>query len=242
MTKIYDTIIWGASLGGIKQAIELKEKGQKVLLCGRFGFPGGKATESLASLYAADEFTANEFHIDFLTRAEKLKHGVLFRNRQWILMHPEAVKRVCWQLIEQHDLELLFHVTPLSILHDGELMDFELFGREGKIKLTAGNIIDLSDDQKLRYMDGHAVNQNLLINAFFTGGLPFDLPGFNTTRRFETPIGTYVSHSAKNVAYGDVEKIFNRELDRLSKEPWRKHKARILMVPVYPEIQPVESE
>ncbi len=239
MKQIFDTIIWGASLQGIKKAIELKEKGQKVLLCGRFGFPGGKATESLASLFATDALSKDDFHVHFLKRVEMLKHGVLFRNRQWILMHPEAVKRVCWQIIEEHGLELLFHVTPLAIHYDGELFDFEVFGRESKIKLTAGNIIDLSDDQKLKYLDRHTTKHNLLINTFFTGEFPLDLPGFNITRRFETPVGTYVSHAAKNVPYHDVEKIFNRELDRLSKEPWRMHKSRILMVPVYPELAPI---
>jgi hypothetical protein len=35
----------------------------------------------------------------------------------------------------------------------------------------------------------------------------------------------------------ETERTFNRELDRLSKESWKKHQARILMVPVYPEVK-----
>ncbi len=235
MTSGYDTIIWGASLKGLKKAIELKQQGNKVLLAGKFGFPGGKVTESLAALFNADIFSSKGFCDEILQRVKKINNGLLFQNRQWVLLHPEAVKRVCWDLITENDISLLLHVTPLGAQEDKGLVDVELFGREGSIRLTAGSFMDLSDSGFIKKQ--HELNEKhrVTINAFFTNPLPYELPGFRITHRFDTPIGIYVSHSIRNVVYTDIEKVFNRELDRLSRESWRKHKARILMVPVYPE-------
>lgn len=236
MTSGYDTIIWGASLKGLKKAIELKQQGKNVLVAGKFGFPGGQVTESLAALFEADIFSNKGFCDEILNRVKKINNGLLFQNRQWVLMHPEAVKRVCWELIAEHDIPLLFHVTPLSVQEESGLVDLELFGREGSIKLTAGSFIDLSDNGFLIEQHQLSEKYRVTINAFFTNPLPFELPGFRIIHRFDTPIGIYVSHSIRNVVYTEIETVFNRELDRLSRETWRKYKARILMVPVYPEI------
>ncbi len=239
MDHFFDTIIWGPSLEGIKTAVELKQQGQKVLLAGKFGFPGGKTTESLASLFMTEQFDETAFLKRFLKSVRKQRYGVLFQNQQWLLMHPEAIKRACWEILNAQGIELLFHVVPLEVRKDSDLHDLRVFGREGEIELTAGRLLDASDDQLISNMSGGAGNHDLAINAFFKGSLPFDMPGFNITRRFETAIGTYINSSVKNVAYAELENTFNRELDRLSKETWKKYNARILMIPVYPEIKPL---
>jgi hypothetical protein len=235
MNTSFDTIIWGPSLNGIIKAIELKNTGKNVLLAGKFGFPGGKASESLASLFSVEFFSQHALLSDFLKQVESIKYGILFRNQQWILIHPEAVKRVCWQMINDHNLEVLFHIIPLHI-KKGEKSFMEVFGREGKFTIHAGDILDMSDDQYLDNLAKQNGSKSMVINSFFSDPLPADLPGFKVLRRFETPIGQYISISIKNVAYGEVEQTFNRELDRLSKESWKKYQARILMVPVYPEM------
>ncbi len=232
----FDNIIWGPSLEGIQKAIELKQSGKEVLLAGKFGFPGGKATEALASLFPLVYFNEPGFKADFLKNVESLQYGVLFRNQQWVLMHPEAVKRVCWQMLNDNNVQLLFHVLPLEA-DLGSNPRMEVFGREGKFSLSASEISDLSDDRYLDNLLNKEEKKSIIINSFFSDPLPADFPGFQIIRRFETPIGQYISVSVKNVASGDVERAFNRELDRLSKESWKKHQARILMVPVYPEIK-----
>lgn len=236
MTKQYDTIIWGPSLEGIKKAIELKNEGQQVLLCGKFGFPGGKASESLASLFPLDYFNDNGILAHLLEEVKLLRFGVLFQNAQWVLLHPEAVKRICWQMINDHNIEILFHVIPLEIKKE-EKTYIDLFGREGKLTITTDTLLDLSDDKYLNNLTGEPKSRDMVINSFFNDPLPADFPGFQIIRRFETPIGQYISLSVKNVASGEIEQTFNRELDRLSKESWKKHQARILMVPVYPEVK-----
>lgn len=235
--KIYDTLIWGPSLEGIKKAVELKRAGKNVLLAGKFGFPGGKASESLASLFNRSYFEDKGILAEFLEICRQLKFGILFENQQWILLHPEAVKRAGWQMLNQVQTELLFHVMPLGMINQPADYTLEVFGREGKIKLIAKQIIDMSDDQFLDTLKNKGKrNKTLAINAFFSGTLPADFPGFHIKRRFETPIGQYFSVAVKNVPPQDIENTFNRELDRLSKESWKKHGVRILMVPIYPEI------
>ncbi len=241
MDNHFDTIIWGPSLTGIQKAIDLRRSGQKVLLAGKFGFPGGKATESLASLFQAVDFEADGFRKDFLRRVEGLTQGIPYRNKHWILMHPEAIKRVCWEMLSEEEVPLLFHVVPLERQPEDDPYNLRLFGREGEIALWAKDIVDASDDQLLSRIEGHAGSLNIQINAFFTPGLPFDMPRFQVTRRLETSIGTYLSCSVSNVASGGVEKTFNRELDRLSKEAWKNHQVRILMVPVFPEMKMEEG-
>ncbi|MFN3555084.1 MAG: FAD-dependent oxidoreductase [Bacteroidales bacterium] len=236
MDKYFDHIIWGPSLEGIKKAIELKNQGKKILLAGKFGFPGGKASEALASLFSLSSFEDNGVLEDFLHQVEELKYGVLFRNSQWVLLHPEAVKRVCWQLINDNNIPVLFHIIPLEI-RKNKTMELEAFGREGRVVLTADEILDCSDDRLLNNLAGTPANRDVVINSFFSDPIPAEFPGFNITRRLETPIGQFISMVIKNVAPDQIETTFNRELDRLSRESWKKHQARILMVPVYPEVK-----
>lgn len=235
MSNIYDTIIWGPSLAGISKATELKNSGQKVLLAGKFGFPGGKSSEALSSLLSLSVLKADPLQNKMLIKARQMKNAILFENQQWVMFHPEALKRLCWETINEHDIEILFHIIPLA-LHQGSQSTMEAFGREGKFNLQAIEISDLSDDRYLDNLKGTSTRKNLIINCFFSDPIPPDFPGFQIIRRFETPIGQYVSISVKNVESREIERTFNRELDRLSIESWKKYQARILMMPVYPEI------
>ncbi len=232
----FDTIIWGASLQGIKMAAAHRAGGKKVLLAGRFGFPGGKATESLATLYNHNYFNDGGLLQELLSRTESLPFGILFLNQEMILLHPEAIKRVCWELLSQYQVDTLFHVTPMEVI-PGETTKLVLFGREGVIRLQAGLLVDMSDDRFLDRMQTGSKAVDLVINSFFTDPLPPGLKGFHPIRMLETPIGQYVSISKKNVPAHLIEQAFNLELDQLSGACWKNHRSRIRMVPVYPEIK-----
>lgn len=239
MENIFDTIIWGPSVEGIRKAAQLKEQGQNVLLAGKFGFPGGKATESLSSLFEMAYFEQDDFLMRFFQRIKNLRHGVIYQNTHWVLLHPEAVKRVCWEMITEAQLgSILFHVMPMEVsFESGQL---QVFGREGVINLHAGQLFDLSDDRYLHNLSRPDQLKNLIINCFFAGALPAMLPGFQVLKQIETPVGNYLSFSMRQVRYDDLEQVFNRELDRLSQESWKKYQTRISIIPVYPEIRDLD--
>lgn len=231
---LYDTIIWGASLSGIEKVIHLKQQGQKVLLASRFGFPGGKVTEALSVLFQYEDFSGSEFMANFYKRISRLRYGVLFDKQQLILLHPEAVKRVCWEILTENNIELLFHVIPLRI-KSSQNAEIELFGREGAMRFSASGLLDFSDDRSLSRLNGNVSVKTMLINCFFSDPLPPLLPGFQMLKKLETPLGQFVTIGVGAVPSADVETKFNNELDRLSKEAWSRYRARIKMMPVYPE-------
>ncbi len=236
MTQYFDTVIWGSSLSGIEKAVELARNGHKVLLASKFGFPGGKVTESLASFFEREYTLGNDFLQKILAEAKKVNHGLLFENSSWLIFHPEAIKRVCWNLISnQSNLTVLFHVVPLKVdFYNGEL---ELFGREGKICIHANHLLDLSDDRSLTTLVSAPEKVSLVINCFFTEPLPPDVRGLQITRQILTKIGLHVTSAVRNVSFGEVERTFNNHLDLLSSQSWKHYQNRILILPVCPEIK-----
>lgn len=234
-SNFYDTIIWGASLAGIEQATRLTRQGKKVLLASRFGFPGGKLTEALSAAFLHEYFTQNEFLADIYRRVECLRFGLLFNKQQMVVLHPEAVKRVCWEIIHENGLEILFHVIPLQV-NQAQTPEIELFGREGKLKFNAAEILDFSDDRSLSRLTGNFKIKSMLINSFFSDPLPPHLPGFQLLKKLETPVGQFVTIGIGSVPAAEIENKFNSELDRLSKEAWSKYQARIKIIPIYPEL------
>jgi hypothetical protein len=233
MEKVYDHIIWGASIKGVFRAAELSRQGKSVILLNKFGFPGGKVTESLASLFQKNETVLNE---NMLSAIRKKRFGVLFEDRQWLLLHPEAVKRSLLETLDNMQAEYLFHVIPISV-DENDFIELKLFGRQGHFSVFGKEIHDLSDDRQLNFPSGKKVlKTDLLIHCFITGALPVILPGFNILRRFETPIGLFCSFSLKNIPFGKADQAFNAELDRLARYIWKDHGARLLMLPVQPEI------
>ncbi len=236
MEKVYDHIIFGAGISGIAKAAELTQNGQSVMLLNKFGFPGGLATESLACLFSRNEFSENSFCVELLQAVSQLRFGVLFENSQFLLLHPEAIKRTLWKVLEEIKINYLFHVIALSV-ETGEVNQIHLFGRQGHFTLLGKKLHDFSD---MRFPDflseENEVRADLQIHCFVTGELPIILPGFHLLKRFETPIGSYCSFSIKNVPLNETDKVFNAELDRFSRFIWKEFGARLLMLPVQPDV------
>mgnify|MGYP000692202841 CR=1 FL=1 len=238
MPKIYDTIIWGASLNGLEKAVRLQKAGRDVLILNKFGFPGGNFTEALSCLSDSSEFADPPFRQDFKKRVEALNFGVLYEQNQQVLMHPEALKRVGWDIIKDNGLQVIFHLTPLKIQEDDEKVDFTVFGREGAFTFSTRELLDMSDnrflsafrDQPDRY------NNQIRINCFFKDLTPEmeDYFGFETV--LETRAGHFTRFVQSGVAWDDIEQQFNRALDELALGAWKKFGVRMLIMPVYPEL------
>jgi hypothetical protein len=236
MSHTYDTVIWGPSLAGISKAIALKKQGLHVLLAGKFGFPGGKPCESLSVLFNEEDFQTDEVLQQILENVRSQRFGILYQSRSSILLHPEALKRACWQVLNENDVSLLFHVIPTRVSDHGDEKELALFGREGEISIYSQNIFDFSQGRNLNELNGIDGKRTLIINSFVSDRLPPSIPGFHIKQQIETPIGQYISFSVRHIQAADVDQVFNRELDRFSIEAWKKYKARVRMIPVYPEV------
>lgn len=237
MEKIYDTIIWGASLRGLEKALELQKQGDDVLVVNKFGFPGGHLTEALSCLTGDGFFTGNSFRERLISRLSELNFGVVSKQNNELILHPEAVKRASWEEIASNGLQVIFHLTPLQVNQNGEITELTVFGREGTITLRTHQLLDLSDNRLLTGLEGQPSYQDSIrINCFFKGMNREMENYFGFQRVAKTNVGYYVVFQRDGVKWEEVERQFNKTLDELAVESWKKFGIRMLIMPVYPEL------
>lgn len=239
METNYDIIVWGSSPRGIARAISLKNSGKSVLLASRFGFPGGKHTESLSAFIGTTSTSEDSLDQKLVSRAAALPFGILHQSSSGILLHPELIKRICWEWINESGIAALFHVMPAGVEQQDNELEVRFFGREGFLSVGAVAVENHADNIPFSGIQP-LKDYNMLIHALFTDPLPPNMPGFNLVRNIDTAIGRYVSISLRKVKGSELDNTFNRELNRLSTEGWSKYRSRIMMIPVYPEISPAE--
>lgn len=233
MVKKYDHIIWGASYQGISKADELSQQSSSVLLLNKYGFPGGKITESLSCLFLKDEhlYLENLFMV-----LRKKRFVVLYEDNQTILIHPEAVKRTLWETLRNSEFDYLFHVIPISFTKN-DSDEVKLFGRQGHLSVVGSHLHDCSAEIPLKFGNYNAdFKVNMLIHCFISAQLPPGLTDLNIFRHCESPIGHFYSFSVNNVMYSKAFHVFNDKLDKLAFFVWKNFGARIVMVPVQPEL------
>jgi hypothetical protein len=237
MDKIYDTIIWGASLAGLEKALELKEKGQDVLVLNKFGFPGGNITEALSCLVDKNSLSGSSFRERLRSRVSELNFGMIYSHDNELILHPETLKRAAWEEIKTSKLPVIFHLTPLQVDRDNETTSLRVFGREGTFTLNARELLDYSDNRFLSGLENQTDYQDQIrINCFFKNMNPEMENRFGFQRVVETSVGYYAVYQKEGVPWGDIEKQFNKSLDELSVEGWKKYGVRMLIMPVYPEL------
>lgn len=242
MEQKYKHIIWGASIKGIEKAIALKDLGEKALVLNKLGFPGGKYTESLACYISRKSFHEEFLGLKIGEALKNVKYGIIYEDSDRYLLHPEAIKRICWDLIRLHDLEILFHVTPLEIIHESSFVRLKLFGREGEITIISEHFHDFSDDNFFNSGLPGRRNKvcNMRINCFFRQinenlvndvGIKYTIP---------CDLGYYVCIEEPCQIPENIELQFNKMLDNLTRNAWEKYNSRILMLPTFPELIPID--
>ncbi len=144
----FDSVVYSASFSGVVAALELKEKGEKVLLINRYGFFGGTLTESLNLLQKSP---VNFFQFGSISKSifENLlneKNSILFESPDHIIFNPEVIKFVLQKATVEKGIDLLFHIIPVNIKYDDEGIKLIVFGREGEIEIKTKNIYDFSNE------------------------------------------------------------------------------------------------
>ncbi|HSL88726.1 MAG TPA: FAD-dependent oxidoreductase, partial [Ignavibacteriaceae bacterium] len=115
MDKIYDYIIYSASLAGVLTAIDLSNKGKHVLLLNFYGFTGGSITESLNCYQNINEIDLIESAKKIFDKIKKSKHGILYEDKNYFIINPETIKIVLQEELENSKVDLLFHVVPFYL-------------------------------------------------------------------------------------------------------------------------------
>ena len=237
-------IIWGATLKGVQKAIELRQQGEQHLLLNQYGFPGGRHTESLSALFFKENNPDLEWLLREMNNQGVLSRAILFENTQFVLLHPEMIKRCLWSLIREYDIPVLFHLNLVETDQEGGSKYLEVFGREGSFRLWHENFYFLLDTPffpggaQQNAAEPFCESGNMLINCFFDQRFPLNLPGHNLIWRLETQYGFFACISERFSRAEEVFHLFNNRLDSMATLIWKEFGSRLLLVPVCPEIRP----
>jgi hypothetical protein len=239
MQTHYDYIIWGASVKGIAKAISLKAEGKKVLLTNPFGFPGGKIAESLSCIFPKEAMDDGGELSLIKTSLRKQQYGLVELDDNEVLVYPEAAKRACWEVIEDNELEILFHLTPIQVSESEKGKQFEVFGREGTFVLNAGEVIDCSDNQSLENIGAGETGKQAWfnVNLFLTKPVSMSDKTLSISMQADTEIGQFISTFHYTDDIGNLDNSFNRVLNVITQTVWEKYGSRVLVLPVNPELE-----
>ncbi len=148
--KVFDYAIFGGSVKGVLTAAYLAKKNYSVLLINKYGFLGGAITENLVLLQNIDYIDLAEFNdIFFKSNAPEKK-----------IINPEKLKFALQDILVSHNIQPLFHVSPVSIIKN----KINLIGKDGMLTVYADKIFDCSDNLYLEYLHG---------NIFYNKGIYF---------------------------------------------------------------------
>lgn len=162
----FDYIIYPANISGITSAKLLSRKG-RVLLLNKFGFMGGDITSALNLIQLKPSKTNLMVSRIINTIPNK---EFLFQDDVFAIINPEYYKLVLQEFIEQEKIEFLFHIRPLKLNFNNDLLELEVTAKEGLLKFYTKSLYDLSETQELTnliYKDSRSF-KNQYINFITT--------------------------------------------------------------------------
>lgn len=142
---IYDYIIYAANLSGLVSAIHFAKQGKKVLLMNHYGFMGGRITESLSLDQKIPNILLGGETKNIFASLSNNRDAFLRSQEDNFILNPESFKLTLQSFIEQCEVDLLFHVTPIDFENHDEYISLIVSGKEGRIELRTRRIIDASD-------------------------------------------------------------------------------------------------
>ncbi len=168
--KIFDYIIYSASIPGVIYSIVKSMNSKSVLLLNNYGFPGGSITENLNCHQDIDVKKLGRLTQEFYDSIISGNDKPLYQKDNYAIINPEAVKINLQQKLEQNEIDLLFHVTAEKIIFDNDgIINVTLLGKEGEIIVKGKKCLDASDDYSVvNLLNGNRSVNVRFINLFIT--------------------------------------------------------------------------
>jgi len=137
-------------LNTAKQTTNLASKNKKVVLLNKYGFTGGLLTESFDCYQKYDMQSTSEIFNKFFYDLVNRRRSILFDDGKYLIINPESIKLSLQALIEEYEIETLFHINPFRIKKQkGDIYIIDLIAREGIISFSSHNLIDTTDNYTL---------------------------------------------------------------------------------------------
>lgn len=186
----YDVIVAGGSLTGVSAAIAAARHGAKTLIVERFGFFGGAMTAGLvcsihnpmpASKGANDRYP---IVVEVIKRCldmsgmEVTWEEIESRQCSDVFLHPEVVKYVLIQMLEEAAVDTLVHTfTVDSIVENGVIKGIIVENKSGRAALLAKVVIDATADGDVSARAGVPYELRDLRKPYFRNGHQVTLKG-----------------------------------------------------------------
>ncbi|MGE5682837.1 MAG: FAD-dependent oxidoreductase [Bacillota bacterium] len=153
--RIYDYIVYGATLPGVVLALLYSASGKSVMLLNHHGFMGGSITESLNCIQKIDLNLLKPLTKKIYYEIVKAQKDELSKKDELVFINPESVKLVLQSAIEESNVECLFHIKAKSVNYKPEgFFSVNLVSKDGGITLSGKNLIDATEDYYLSRIHG----------------------------------------------------------------------------------------
>jgi hypothetical protein len=138
-----EVVVAGGGMAGVAAAVAAARAGAHVLLIERYGFLGGMATAALVDTIPP---VAKGIGTEIKNRISDLG-GISTERRFWSSWDPEAIKRVCLDIIEESHVDLLLHTLIVgTIVEERKVSGVILESKSGRTAVLGNVLVDATGD------------------------------------------------------------------------------------------------
>jgi len=162
-----DILVVGGGSAGIAAGVAAASSGQKVILIERNSYLGGKATSAevgtICGLYKFSKSETSQFAVHgfakmFSQKLSTLSGTQALHNNQGLHYLPyniEVYKKVCLDLIKQHQIELHLNTEITEVTFSNQLVEsVKVKSENSYFKIDCKSIIDCSGDSVVSRLAG----------------------------------------------------------------------------------------
>ncbi len=194
-----DVVVIGGGAAGIAAAVSAARNGAKTLLVEQRGFAGGTGAfmpipafaPYTDGIHVVSKGIAFEILEKTLKESNKDLQQMNGDNLDWVTIDTEAYKRVCDELIQSNNVEVLFHTSCIRTLcEDGVINAIVIANKNGRSIVKGKVYIDATGDADLVYMAGSPVTYGEGDSTVQPGTMCFVVSGIDKEKTMEY-INTY---------------------------------------------------